>query len=225
VAAFFAAGGFLFYRLVQGGAALGWGWVVLTAAIGYVASDLTSGLVHWGFDTWGARDTPVLGANFIVPFRLHHDDPKDITRHGFVATNGHNCFVSLFVMVPAMLLPGAWTVTPAVQAFILFLCLGVFATNQFHKWAHEDEPSAFVKTLQRLHLVLGVEHHEVHHTFPYHRHYCITTGWLNGLLDGIRFFRGLEWLITRVTGAQPRADDLGHTPPPGTVPAAAVEEP
>jgi ubiquitin-conjugating enzyme E2 variant len=149
-----------------------------------------------------------------VPFRVHHDDPKDITRHGFVATNGHNCFVSLVVLIPALLLPASLGIaTPLIQAFLLALSLGVLATNQFHKWSHQDVSSPLVTRLQAWHIVLGREHHAVHHAFPYHRHYCITTGWLNRPLDAIGFFRKLEWLIERVTGVAPRTDDLGHTPP------------
>lgn len=219
VVAFFAACAALAWQiwgLTSGGA-----WLGLTAvmALGFVLADLVSGLVHWGFDTWGRRDTLILGPTFIVPFRVHHDDPMDITRHGFAATNGHNCFVSLLVLVPALLLPGAWAVTPFVQALLLSMSLGVLATNQFHKWSHMEQVSPFVARLQAWHIVLGREHHQVHHSFPYHRHYCITTGWLNRPLDAIGFFRKLEWAIEKVTGVAPREDDLGHTPPPGEQPA------
>lgn len=213
VMAFFAACAGLCWTIWRQTEGFGWLWVLLLATLGFVLADLVSGLVHWGFDTWGRRDTPILGPTFIVPFRVHHDDPMDITRHGFAATNGHNCFVSLLVLVPALLLPSTWAITPLVQALILSLSLGVLATNQFHKWSHTEQVSPLVARLQAWHVVLGREHHQVHHTFPYHRHYCITTGWLNRPLDAMGFFRKLEWLIERVTGVAPRTDDLGHTPP------------
>ncbi len=38
-------------------------------------------------------------------------------------------------------------------------------------------------------------------------HYCITTGWCNGPLEKIAFFRHLEWIVTRVTGMTARQDD------------------
>jgi ubiquitin-conjugating enzyme E2 variant len=57
-------------------------------------------------------------------------------------------------------------------------------------------------------LILPPGHHDVHHTAPYERHYCITSGWLNEPLNAIGFFRGLERLITAVTGEKPRKDDL-----------------
>ena len=32
----------------------------------------------------------------------------------------------------------------------------------------------------------------MHHTEPFNMHYCITNGWLNPLLNKIKFFRRLE---------------------------------
>lgn len=185
-------------------------WLVGAAAFaGYLSADFFSGLVHWLFDTWGSIYTPVVGKNFIRPFREHHFDQKAITHHDFVETNGNNCLVSLPVLLTAMYMgiDAGW-VGLAACAFMLFTCLGVLATNQFHKWAHTDEPAAWIRTLQRWHLILPPEHHAIHHASPFETHYCITTGWLNGALRWTRFFRILEKLITWTTGALPRRDDL-----------------
>lgn len=187
--------------------------VLLAAVVGFVGADFTSGLVHWLFDTWGDPDTPVVGKTFIVPFRVHHSDPEDITRHGFAATNGHNCLVSLPVLALALALPAGSSWGAPLAAFMLFMTLGVFGTNQFHKWAHLENPGPVIGWLQKRGLILGREHHDIHHTWPYERHYCITTGWLNPLLDRIGFFRKAEKLITALTGAQPRRDDLEGGPP------------
>lgn len=212
VCGFFVVSLLVVARLVSmsiGGQALAIG---LAVALGYVVSDLVSGLVHWGFDTWGARDTPVLGPTFIVPFRVHHDDPEDITRHGFIATNGHNCLVSLPVLFIALFLPAGWRGSGFVSAFLFALCLGVFGTNQFHKWAHQKAVPGWIAWLQRAHLVLGPEHHAVHHVFPHERHYCITTGWLNRMLDAAGFFRRLERVISAATGARPRSEEVPAEP-------------
>ena len=59
-------------------------------------------------------------------------------------------------------------------------------------------------------LIISFRQHAKHHQPPYVRNYCIAIGWLNPLLEGIRFWRGLEWLIWKLTGAVPREDDLGR---------------
>ena len=112
------------------------------------------------------------------------------------------------VLTIALLVPPSTTWGSLVLMALVSLCLGVFATNQFHKWSHEDEVGPIVDFLQRTGIILGREHHSKHHSAPYDRNYCITTGWLNPVLGRIGFFRTLERLITAVTGVQPRVDDL-----------------
>jgi len=189
-------------------------WVLFALFMGYVMADFTSGLVHWAFDTWGSPDTPVLGKNFIIPFRVHHSDPKDITRHGFIATNGHNCLACIPVLGGALLVPTEVLWATPLLAFVGSLCFGIFATNQFHKWAHfnPEELGPVARFLQRTHLILPMDHHQIHHTAPYEEHYCITSGWLNAFLHNVGFFRGAERLITAVTGVKPRQDDLKGLP-------------
>jgi plasmanylethanolamine desaturase len=207
VVGFFVLSALLLVRVVQV-SQVGPAVLLGVALVGYVLADLSSGLVHWGFDTWGSPDTPVLGPNFIHHFRTHHDDPKDITRHGFIATNGNNCLATMPLMVFALVLPAGWSGTAPLIVLILSLCLGTFATNQFHKWAHQDQVHPLVGWLQRMHLILPPDHHDVHHRYPYLGHYCITTGWLNVMLDKVGFFRGMERLVSRLTGAVPRQSDL-----------------
>ena len=69
--------------------------------MGWLVADFSSGFVHWLGDTFGTEEMPVLGSAFIKPFREHHVDPKGITRHDFIETNGNNCIVvCLFLYVP-----------------------------------------------------------------------------------------------------------------------------
>ena len=208
VLAFFALVAALLFKEGQAIAA---GYALLvagTAMAGFVFADFTSGFVHWLFDTWGSAETPLIGKAFILPFRIHHSDPLDITRHGFIATNGHNCLVTVPVLFACLFLSvhSAWGVTTI--SFFLAAALGTFGTNQFHKWAHEGRAGAVVAFLQKHSLILNPRHHQVHHAWPFDRHYCITTGWMNSLLGAIGFFRALEWAIKRVTGVPPRKDDL-----------------
>jgi plasmanylethanolamine desaturase len=172
-------------------------WGLGTAALtGYLAADFISGFVHWAGDTIGDAQTPIFGPNFVTPFRYHHVDPQEITRHDFIETNGNNCIV--VVPVLALLL----MVTPRATGWFFFSCTAVaftcwfvFCTNQFHKWAHQDQPAGWVRALQRAGLILSPEHHAIHHASPQDKAYCITVGWMNPLLDRLSFFRAPESLI------------------------------
>jgi hypothetical protein len=178
-----------------------WGvvYVVATAVTGYLVADFISGVVHWAGDTIGDQNTPIFGPSFVTPFRYHHVDPKDITRHDFIETNGNNCIVVSPVL--ALLL----MVTPKTTSWFFYLCAVmtftswfVFCTNQFHRWAHEDNPTRWVRALQRAGLILSPEHHAIHHASPQDKAYCITVGWLNPVLDKIGFFRACEAIVGRV---------------------------
>jgi ubiquitin-conjugating enzyme E2 variant len=181
--------------------------IALAAASGYVFSDFLSGFVHWAGDTVGDESTPIFGPNFVRPFRFHHVDPEDITRHDFVETNGNNCIVAAPVLLLVLLLlphhTGALFYTFLVVAFT---ALFVFATNQFHKWAHTKNPAPWIRLLQRANLILSPEHHVVHHTSPRDKYYCITVGWMNPLLDKIHFFRFIEKVFTRIDPNSLRPD-------------------
>jgi ubiquitin-conjugating enzyme E2 variant len=186
---------------------------VLFAVGGYIAADFVSGMVHWFCDTWGSPDWFVVGPLFIRTFREHHVDPLSITRHDFVETNGANCMGVIPVLAPALLLnvdPNVgWRV--GLGAFCAMFSLCIPFTSQAHKWAHMDvdKVPVVVRLLQRAGLLLSKVHHQEHHQAPFVKNYCITTGLCDHLLERVSFFRVLERLITRATGAIPREDDIG----------------
>jgi plasmanylethanolamine desaturase len=185
-------------------------WLIASAFMfGFVLADLVSGVVHWLADTWGSPDMPVIGQALIRPFREHHVDQKEITRHDFIETNGNNCFISIGPAVIGALVPLTGARNVFIATAIFSVTLWVLFTNQFHKWAHLDDPPRWVAVLQRLNLVLPRDHHAVHHSAPYAKYYCITVGWLNEPLYRFRFFQTLEWIITALTGLTPREDDIG----------------
>jgi ubiquitin-conjugating enzyme E2 variant len=177
--------------------------------VGFVLADFVSGFVHWAADTWGTLEWPIIGKALIRPFREHHVDQKEITRHDFVETNGNNCFISIAPAAGAACLPQDTAFMFFLSAMTFALCLAIFGTNQFHKWSHMDEPPRAVALLQRANLVLPPDHHSIHHTPPYAKYYCITVGWLNEALYRVRFFQVLERVITATTGLVPREDDIG----------------
>ena len=188
-------------------------WTFLISLVAaMIIADVLSGLVHWGADTWGTVETPLLGGSLIRSFREHHVNPKSITHHDFIEANGNSCLVLVPVVALALVVPispGApWGLF--VATFLGILCFFLAATNEIHKRAHQDTPPPLFRALQRLRVILPATIHDIHHQSPFARYYCITTGWMNAPLTAIRFFATLESLIARTTGAVPRQDDIGH---------------
>jgi ubiquitin-conjugating enzyme E2 variant len=208
-------------------------WLMASAFMsGFVLADFVSGVIHWLADTWGSPDMPLIGQALIRPFREHHVDQKEITRHDFIETNGNNCFISIVPAVCGALVPLTGPRNVFIATAIFSVTLWVLFTNQFHKWAHLDDPPRWIAFLQKLNLVLPRDHHAVHHSAPYAKYYCITVGWLNEPLHRVRFFQILEWIISALTGLVPREDDIGaaaaravleETPPPGVAERAPRE--
>lgn len=178
------------------------------AFVGYLVADVMSGIVHWFCDTFFHDDTPLIGRAFIHPFREHHADPLAITRHGFFEVNGNNCLAMLPVISMVLVLgqPGPGQAVPALfwQSLALSFALATFATNQFHKWAHQRRPVAPVRWLQASGLVLSPAHHRRHHAEPYRQAFCITAGWLDPLLDRTRVFERIEHAVRHVAAGNAR---------------------
>jgi ubiquitin-conjugating enzyme E2 variant len=176
-------------------------------AIGVLAADFASGVVHWGADTWGRDDLPLVGPRLLLPFRVHHVNPDDFLRRRFVDTNGEVAFIAIPVLLALLALPldRGWGGATAIVG--LGFCGVGSMTNQIHQWAHMQSPPRLVRWMQGRGILLGRRAHAAHHCRPYDGHYCITTGWCNRPLEAIGFFRRLEAAIVAVAGIRPRDDD------------------
>ena len=139
--------------------------------VGSLVADFMSGLVHWGADTWGSVETPVLGT-FIRSFREHHVDAYAMCKHDFVETNGDNFMLCVPTLLWMALAPidtnctaMSWCVphTYSWHMYCLSLSLLVALTNQFHKQSHQIKPHWFAKALMGSHMVLTRKGHNIHH--------------------------------------------------------------
>ena len=188
----------LFFRIVYVLATGTSAWLVLPAfLLGYLVADLVTGTAHWFCDTFFEENTPVIGKLVIQPFRDHHVHPERITCYRFIEQDTTN----FFLMLPPLAF-AFWLNMPqqgTVGALFLCCCLlglstGLFGTNLFHKWVHTRNPPVGIGWLQRLGLILEPERHQGHHR-DHSRGFCVTTGWMNPLLDALRFFPRVERLV------------------------------
>lgn len=177
----------------------------LAALAGLLTADLLSGVVHWLGDTFFEPETPLVGAWLIAPFREHHRDPTAITRHGVLEVGGSSALaVAPLIALTGWLAGRGGSAACTVAVFALALGLAAVATNPIHRWAHAAQPPRFVAWLQRRGLILSPAHHARHHAGGHRRAYCVTTGWLNPLLDGTRVFAHLERCVRRARRAPGR---------------------
>ena len=134
-------------------------WLALLALpLSLVLGDLVSGLVHWTADTYFSEETPIIGPSLVKPFRLHHLYPRDICTHDLVTTVGNVCIIAVPVLAVCISL--LWFYEDSSWLAFIILCIALMSlatvlTNQFHKWAHLETPSRFVRLLQRTRLVLA----------------------------------------------------------------------
>jgi len=186
--------------------------IVLGTFGGLLLADFMSGLVHWTADTWGNLEWPIIGKTLLRSFREHHVAPSAMCNHDIVETNSDNL---MMILLPLFLLCRS-QVSPVwfevfFYCFWLSACVGIALTNQIHKWTHTYRPPAMVVWLQSTGLILTKENHLIHHRPNFDGYYCITTGWLNPILEKTKFWKKLEKVVSALTGLVPREDDYRWT--------------
>ena len=178
-----------------------WAIITMSAIFGYLLADFVSGWMHWFCDTFFEEVSPVIGPLIIQPFREHHRDPLAMTRHGFLELNGNTCLVLSPVLAAFFWLDLThWldSFVIFVSSTLLFFAASVFGTNLFHRAAHEPVPAFWVQGLQECGVILSPRKHHLHHQAPHRSAYCVTSGWLNPILDGMNFFSFCERLLIAI---------------------------
>jgi ubiquitin-conjugating enzyme E2 variant len=181
-----------------------------------LAVDFTAGFVHWAEDAYVREDTPWLGQWVGRPNILHHHLPRQMTRNSWWQSNK-----VLMIAMGGMLIVAGMTGWLTWHVW-LFAILGGNA-NEFHKWSHRTrrENGRIITLLQDLRLMQTAQHHAVHHTNPKDVRYCPVTNALNPVLDTVRFWTILEWLLAHTIGLRRQPDS--SVPGQGSVPDWIIE--
>jgi ubiquitin-conjugating enzyme E2 variant len=177
--------------------------IAVKVALCFLVADLIVGLVHWAEDSYGSPEWPLIGAAVIAPNLLHHAKPRAFLENSWWKS------ADLQVVAGAALIAVAWLCGWFSAELLLVVVLAANA-NEVHRWAHRTkaENGRLVTWLQRLKLVQGRAHHGRHHGGQRNSAYCAITAWVDPLLDGMRLWRALEWLVWRITGVRPRVDPM-----------------
>jgi hypothetical protein len=165
------------------------------------AAEFAAGFVHWFEDAYVRENTPLIGKFVGRPNTVHHHYPRYMARHNWWQSSWD------LVLLAAILIVGAWCCGLLTWRVWLFAILAANA-NEFHKWEHRTrkENGRLICFLQDVKLLQTARHHARHHTDPKNSHYCTITNFLNPLLDGIRFWDGLEWFLAKTIRLHRRPD-------------------
>jgi hypothetical protein len=158
----------------------------------YLSADLLAGFWHWWEDRYADVKWPLIGDWIAKPNQLHHDQPLAFLDQGYWSRN-------------------STTIIPAAIAFLLTVphpICGVFVfvsqANEIHAWAHgKGKVASWIEALQSIGLLQSPKHHAQHHIDPFESKYCVMTDLLNPLLDRLKFWRRLEWIVERTLGVVP----------------------
>ena len=166
-----------------------------------LAVDFFSGVLHWLEDSYGQPDWPITGKWITQPNMLHHKSPAAFTKNTWLESAG------VLLILGGAVVGCAWLTGLLTWQLLLFVAIGVNA-NEIHKWTHvgRRHKSTLVTALQSAGILQTGKHHGGHHAGAEDSHYCVITNIVNPVLDRLRFWRGLEWVIKWTLGVTKRAE-------------------
>lgn len=186
----------------------GWPVLALATVFALFLGDFFSGLIHWATDTWFDE----LRLRRVVSIaREHHLYPQHILGYGFRDYVGYTSWPAVLFFGP-LCLGLALGAPPSAAVYVTLLVCGevcalMFFGTHFHRLGHRWSPNPLVRLLQRTPLLIKPQYHAIHHGGTHVTHYCVVNGWANVVCDAVGFWRGLEKVVSALTGAVPRKND------------------
>lgn len=175
-------------------------YVVFQVIIGFLIADLFTGTFHWFEDTYldYCLDIHFFG-EIAKENEMHHYFPRSIIAYGLWDNIKQSLIAFMFIYI---LIVFICRIKPNVMLYS-FLFFSLFA-NTIHKYTHyrECETYDWFKVIQSSGLICSHAHHRDHH-INVNEKYCVITEYNNYLLDSIGYWRGLEFVIYKLTGISP----------------------
>lgn len=159
-----------------------------------LVTDFLAGIIHWAMDSYGSRETPLIGGE-IAGNRKHHLEPKSFTKNSWWQ-NAKSTFPIILILT------GIFYSLDFLNTFTLALLIIGWNSNEIHKWAHQGKKErALIGTiLQKFRLIQCPKEHQKHHSGSKNSHYCPVSPFVNPVLEFINFWRGLEWIVLNILG-------------------------
>jgi hypothetical protein len=150
----------------------------------WIVADFISGFFHWLEDRYISDDLPILGNYIGKPNSQHHLFPSKFLENSYIGKNLITMCLALPVFV--LLLPSKWS--------LIFLILS--QANEIHSWSHQ-KCNIFIRTFQQTGILQSPKEHGTHHKAPFDVRYCVISNWVNPILDNLKFWSGLEFIIEK----------------------------
>ncbi len=173
--------------------------IIINIFFGFLLADFVTGFFHWFEDTYldYCINIPFLD-NIAKDNELHHYYPRSILAYSIF----ENLFFSLIITISVLLILLFFNIkiTWFIGSFLFFSTLA----NVIHKFTHyrECETPVWFQNIQKTGLICSNEHHRKHHSLVNEK-YGVITEYNNYIIDKIKFYRGVEWLIYKITGILP----------------------
>jgi hypothetical protein len=186
------------------------GLLVLAVVVGVAIADLGSGALHWTFDTWFDEEQRHFDRAVRIA-REHHTRPAAILEYPFRDLVSFSAWPTLVTWGPVAALS---TAAPEGAARTMLLVSSsivlpaMFFGSHSHGLGHHWSSTGAVRLLQRSGVLMSPRHHRRHHAGEHLTHYCTFVGIMDPICDRLGFWRLLERVVARRTGAIPRRDEL-----------------
>jgi ubiquitin-conjugating enzyme E2 variant len=166
-------------------------WLIGTIVIAWLLADFIAGFWHWIEDRFLGHQYNIFGFKFDKPNSSHHDDPQGLLELTYWGRN----YLSIIVAIPLILI----SIILNWPLFITLSFLFASQANEIHAFAHnKGKLHPFIVMLQEVGIFQSPKHHSEHHRSPFLIKYCVSTNFVNPVLDYFDFWRRLENLVVKI---------------------------
>ncbi|MES2857140.1 MAG: fatty acid desaturase CarF family protein [Bdellovibrionota bacterium] len=154
------------------------------------AADFMSAVFHKFLDSVASEQNPIWGSAARA-FRVHHEFQNSLARHTYL----ENAASFAPLMAPLYAAAIAANMPPEMGASVL-LALVLFSNGtEIHKQAHNMQPNAFFRFMQKHRMFLGFEAHRLHHSLELDSDYGIINGSSNAAANKMGLGREVDMAL------------------------------